>query len=447
MADPSTVDIEGVLTEEPRAPVEWTRRRRRIALLGGTTSWRDCFVALTYLLRVRRLVRGASIREFESAFAREVGVGHAISFATGRVGLYGLLLALGVGEGDEVLVPAPTHVVVPNAVRYAGAKPVFVDCDPETWGIDLAQAEERTTPRTKVLLLQHTFGIPTDIDAALAFARNHGLYVIEDCVHALGATYDGASVGRFGVAGFFSTEETKTISTTMGGMVVTGDDDLADKMRQFQSECAWPSTGLTAQYMLKLIAYHLLTEPRIHWYSSKLYSLVGRRNPLPDATYVVERRGGRPVDYETRLSNAQAALGLRQLMRLADNVWHRRRIAAAYRSLLANTAFRPPSSPPRAEPAPVRFPIVVADRERVVDDLNPWLGLGTWFTSVLEEADAPSVAGYEEGTCPVAESASRHLINLPTHGRVALEDVGWIVAAVAEVARERPGEGDGSSED
>ncbi len=201
-----------------RVPIVATGRRlpRRVGLLGGTTTWADCLVAAYYLANPRRLVQGAAIAEFEAAFARQVGVRHAYSFAAGRVGLYGVLLALGIGPDDEVLVQVPTHIVVANAIRYTGARPVYVDCELNTYNIDLEQAERALTPRTKALVLQHTFGIPADIDGAVALARRHGLEIIEDCVHALGATYDGKQVGGFGRAAFFSTEETKTISTTMG---------------------------------------------------------------------------------------------------------------------------------------------------------------------------------------------------------------------------------------
>src|SRR5207248_6324325 len=108
-----------------------------------------------------------------------------------------------------------------NAIRYTGAKPVYVDCQLNTYNMDLKEAEQRITSRTRALVLQHTFGIPVDLDAALDLTRRYKLDLIEDCVHALGATYDGRQVGSFGRAAFFSTEETKTISTTMGGMAVT----------------------------------------------------------------------------------------------------------------------------------------------------------------------------------------------------------------------------------
>src|SRR5438445_13278925 len=244
---------------------------RCLALLGGTTRWSDCVQALRYLLTPAQLVRGAKIEEYEEAFARTVGVKYAISFNSARVGLYGLLCALGVGEGADVLLSVLTHIVVANAICYTGARPVYVDCRVEDYNIDLGDAERRITPRSRVLLLQHTFGIPVDMDAALAFARRHNLVVIEDCVHALGARYDGRPVGTFGDAPFFSSEVTKTISTVMGGMAVTNDAELAARLRTFQASCSLPRVSLSARYLMKFVVYYMLTEPRIHRFARLAY--------------------------------------------------------------------------------------------------------------------------------------------------------------------------------
>jgi dTDP-4-amino-4,6-dideoxygalactose transaminase len=393
---------------------------------------------LRYLTSPRSLVRGPAIAEYELAFARQLGVGYAYSFSAGRVGLYGLLRVLGVGPGDEVLLQVPTHIVVANAIRYVGARPIYVDCLPDTYNIDLDQAKQRITPRTKALVLQHTFGMPVDVDAALALAQQHGLKVIEDCVHALGATYRGRQVGTFGHAAFFSTEETKTISTTMGGMVVTDDSEVAAGIERFQASCAWPSVSLTARYVLKLLLYYLLIEPHVHWYTRAIYELVGQRHPLPRPTSDEELRGLRPPKYEQRLSNAQAALGLRQLRRLETNLAHRRAVAEAYAGLLAELGFQLPRVSAEAEPAFVRYPVWVQDRDAARRVVAPHAVVGTWFTSVLEEAVSPAHGQYEAGSCPRAEEAVRHLINLPTHPRVSVGDVKAITAALETLASRLP---------
>ncbi len=415
--------------------------QRRVALLGGTTTWSDCLVALRHLLNPQALIHGSAIQEYEDAFARRVGARYAYSFSSGRVGLYGLLCSLGVGSGDEVLIQVPTHIVVPNAIRYVGARPVYVDCRLDTYNMDLEHAERQITPRTKVLLLQHTFGIPADLDAALALARRHGLTLIEDCVHALGATYRGQPVGSFGDAAFFSTEETKTISSTMGGMVVTNDAGTAARMRAFQETCAWPTVSLTARYVLKLIAYQLLTQPHLHRYTRVAYELLGRRHPLPKPTVTAELRGERPANYLQRLSNAQANLALRQLRRLDGNLAHRSSVANEYRKRLSEAGFATPLPPAGAEPAFVRYPVWVEDRAVAERAVASHAVLGTWFTSVLEEAISPSFGGYKTGCCPRAEAAARHLVNLPTHPRVAHEDIEAIVSALARAQSIEGGKG------
>jgi perosamine synthetase len=324
----------------------------------------------------------------------------------------------------------PTHIVVANAIRYAGARPVFVDCTRSSYTIDLDDAERRLSPRTKAIVLQHTFGIPADLEGALELARRHGLEVIEDCVHSLGARYAGRPLGGFGRAAFFSTEETKTISTTMGGMVVTDDAGLAARIRAFHESCATPSRSLTARYVMKLAVYHALTQPCVHRYMRELYERLGRRNPLPQATDEYERRGLRPRRYEERLSNAQADLGLRQLRRLGENLSHREAVAAAYRSRLDELGFDAPRVPAKGRPAFVRYPVWVENRPAAVRSVAPYAVLGTWFTSVLEEAESPAAGGYVAGSCPNAEAAARHLVNLPTHHRVGARDIDAIVSAL-----------------
>src|SRR5438876_12184348 len=330
------------------------RLRRYLAHLGGTTQWSDCVEALRYLLRPTQLVQGSKIKEYEQAFSRMVGVKYAISFGGARVGLYGLLQALGVGEGAEVLLSVPTHIVVANAIRYTGARPVYVDCRLEDYNIDLGDAEHRITPRSRVLLLQHTFGIPVDMDAALAFSRHLNLLVVEDCVHALGARYDGRRVGTFGRVAMFSTEETKTISTVMGGMAVTNDPQLASRLRTFQASCNWPSKWLTAGYLIKFLVFYMLTEPHVHRLAGIAYEILGRRNPLGPTT-LEERKGQRPRDYERRLSNGQAAIGLCQLGNLDKSLGHRELVANTYRGHLSGCGLRLPQAPAKGEPSFVRY--------------------------------------------------------------------------------------------
>lgn len=378
-------------------------------------------------------MQGPAEQRYERSFADYIGVAHGISFANGRVGLFAILQSLGIGEGDEVLIQVPTHVVVANAIRYTGARPVYVDCRADSYNLDLEHAERLVTPRTRAIVLQHTYGIPVDLDAAQEFADRHGLAMIEDCVHSLGATFKGRQTGSFGRAAFFSTEETKIISTTLGGMVVTDDEDLARRLRSFRrDECHAPRRWLVAQYLVKLVAYHILTEPLIHRYARAVYKLLGFQ-PLPRPVSQDELAGERPAGYLERFSNAQASLGFRQLQRLDRNIAHRRRIAGIYRKSLASLA---PGSlaeiPADSDPSWCRYPVRVPRLDVVEEAVKQHALPGTWFLSVLEESVSPEVGQYVQGSCPNAEAVIGHVINLPTHGRVTTADARRLAQVVIE---------------
>lgn len=409
--------------------------RRRLALLGGTTDGGDVRTALRHLARPSSLVDGPEIDAYERDFAAAMGVRHAISFNAGRVALLGILRGLRLGAGDDVLLQVPTHIVVANAITHAGAEPRYVDCDARTWNIDLDHAERQVTPRTRALVLQHTFGVPAEVEAVQAFCARHGLQLIEDCVHALGATYRGGQLGSFGRAAFFSTEETKIISSTMGGMAVTDDDELAASLRAFQETCAWPSRSLVSRYLVKLLAYHALTQPTVHVAARALYERAGERQLLPTPTEDEELVGGWPPDIELRLANGQAAVARGQLRRLGDNLRHRRMLAGRYAELVAAHGMPVQSVPDGAEPAWVRFCTEVPDRAAALDRTRQDLVLGKWFTSVLEEARSPADGRYVTGTCPVAERAARHMVNLPTHPRVRAADAERLVASLVASQR------------
>ena len=408
--------------------------RTRLAQLGGTTTRGDAARALVLAARSRGLIDGPAIERYEAELAAHTGASDGVSFSAGRVALFGILRGLGIGEGDEVIVPLPTHVVVTNAVRYTGATPVYADCRLTDYNVDPEAVAAAVGPRTRAVLVQHTFGIPADLEALLTVTRDAEIPLIEDCVHALGATWRGKRVGGIGTTGFFSTEETKIISTTMGGAAVTSDAQLAAFLRRFQRACPWPSVSLARRRLAKLAVYHLLTEPHVHVAARPAYELFGGRNPLPVPTTPEELAGERPLQYEERLSAGQAEIALRQLGRLEENLAHRRMLAEAYRGELDGRGLATPAVPGDVEPAWVRYPVRVRDRETAIRALRPLAVPGTWFTSVQEEAVRPTINGYVEGSCPNAELAARELVNLPTHPRVRPEDARRLVEAIASSA-------------
>jgi perosamine synthetase len=235
---------------------------------------------------------GAFIPEFERAFAAFCGARHAIAVSNGTAALHVALVAVGVGPGDEVLVPSLTFVATANTVRYCGATPVFVDADPTTWCMQPTGLDALVTPRTKAIVPVHLYGHPCDMDPILDVARRRGLAVVEDAAEAHGAEYRGHRVGTLGAIGCFSFYGNKIITTGEGGMCVTDDPLLAERLR--------------------LLRDHGMDPKRHYW-----HDLVG---------------------YNYRMTNLQAAIGVAQVKKLPGFLEQKRLLAGWYAELLAPLA-------------------------------------------------------------------------------------------------------------
>ena len=177
--------------------------------------------AVAAVLRTPHLSLGPKMVEFEAAVANYIGVPHAIAVSSGTAGLHLCIRALNISEGDEVIVPSFTFIAATNAVRYERAVPVFVDIDAQSLNMSPASIEQAITPRTRAIIVVHTFGRPADMRPIEEIARRHQLVIIEDACEALGAEYEGQKVGSFGDAAVFAFYPNKQITTGEGGMVVT----------------------------------------------------------------------------------------------------------------------------------------------------------------------------------------------------------------------------------
>ncbi|MGB2634568.1 MAG: DegT/DnrJ/EryC1/StrS family aminotransferase [Candidatus Acidiferrum sp.] len=191
--------------------------------------------AVIAVLHSGRLSLGKKLEEFEAAFAGYIGVPHAAAVSSGTTALHLAIRALGIGEGDEVILPSFTFIAAANALRYERAAPVFIDIDRHTLNLDPQRIEEAITPRTRAILIVHTFGVPAEMNPILEIARRRGLLVIEDACEALGAELGGKKTGAFGDAGVFGFYPNKQITTAEGGMVVTQSTEIAARIRSLRN--------------------------------------------------------------------------------------------------------------------------------------------------------------------------------------------------------------------
>jgi perosamine synthetase len=192
--------------------------------------------AVVQVLRSSRLSLGPKLQEFESALAEYVRARHAVALSSGTSGLCLGLQALGIGEGDEVIVPSFTFIAAANAIRYVGATPVFVDIHPRTLNLDPEAVRQAITPRTRAIMVVHTFGYPADLEALMQLAGHHNIHLVEDACEALGAELGNQKVGSLGKFGVFSFYPNKPITTGEGGVLVTQDAALAETVRALRNQ-------------------------------------------------------------------------------------------------------------------------------------------------------------------------------------------------------------------
>lgn len=340
--------------------------------------------------------KGKYVREFEERFSAFCGAKYGVATSSGTASLHLALATLGVGKGDEVILPTLTHCCCANMVVLAGARPVLVDSENKTWNIDVDRIEERITERTKAIMPVHLYGHPADMDPILGLAEDHGLYVVIDSAEAHGAEYKGRKVGGMGDLECFSFYANKIITTGEGGMIVTNNQELAEKAVM-----------------------------------------------LRDQAYEKERRFlHRFVGFNYRMTNLQAAIGVAQMEKIDKFIEARRRNARLYNSLLEQVEGI--KLPPEAEWAKNvywMYSILVEDsfglsRDELADYLKE-AGIETrpfFYPIHLQPIYAENPQGER---CPIAEELSQKGMNLPSAATLRRREIEYVADCISSAEKER----------
>jgi dTDP-4-amino-4,6-dideoxygalactose transaminase len=364
-----------------------------------------------------------AVREYQMRFAEIFSPARAFAFWKGRVALYAMLKALGIKEGNEVILPGYTCVMDVNPIKYLGAKPIYVDIEPETFNINVQLLEERITPNTKAIIAQHTYGYVCDMDKILSIAEKHNVPIVEDCCLCLGSTYKGKLAGTFGKAAYFSFQWNKPFTTGLGGMAITNDDVLAEKIQQIcKSQLVQPGIKEKLMLLAQLMVYRAFVYPRTTAMAQSFFRFLTKKDFVVGSSSSCEFEPEMKKDFFKAMSSVQAGAGIRQLKKLEKNIAHRREMAKLYDELLLQKGW--PIRNYNKEimsPVMVRYPVRIKEKDKAIQQAaSAGIELGSWFECPLHPAETPlEKYDYKPGMCTQAEKASREVVNLPLHPRVS----------------------------
>ncbi len=348
----------------------------------------------------------------------------------GRVGLYCILKAMDVQPNDEVILPAFTCVVVPSAIKYLGAKPIYTAIDPTTYNIDIKKLEDKITLKTKVILAQNTFGLSSDLDPILALGKKHGIKVIEDCAHGFGGSYRERKNGTSATAAFFSSQWNKPFSTGIGGIVLCNDLVLAKKIQTVQESLESPSFKDEIMLATQIFIRKNILRPSIYWAALKVYRWASQHGFISGSSDAGELENAiMPPNYLKAGANIQAKKGLEALQHFGKNLAHRKEVATLYNNAFARLNIEPVYCSEYATHTFIKFPFLVKDQEAFLKLAQQnQIPLGDWLNSPihpirknLERWD------YDEGSFPLSEKIGYHILNLPTDESIPIKEAKRII--------------------
>ena len=382
------------------------RARERRLIFGAPVIGEAEIASVVECLRSNWIGLGGRVERFEQEFARYKGAPHAVGVSSGTAAIHLALLALGIGAGDEVIAPAMTFCSTIHSIVHTGAKPVLVDCSRSTFNLDPAQIEERITSRTKAILVVHMCGRCCEMDSILDVARRHGLRVIEDCAHAIEATHHGIPAGLMGDAGCFSFYPTKNITTGDGGMVITRDQQLHERV--------------------KILSLHGMTADA--W----------------------SRFVGGPTGYEViaagfkyNMTDLAASLGLPQLTTIEERWRQREQIWRTYTERLKQLPLLLPPPPDAGSRHAYHLftPLLVleklgVDRQTIIAALDAEnIGVGIHYVPVHQHPYYRQQFGFVDSDFPNASFVGARTISLPLSSAMSEQDVDDMATALTRIFR------------
>jgi len=336
----------------------------------------------------------------------------------GRVALYALLKAIDLGYKDEIIIPGFTCIVVPNAIKYVNAIPIYVDIEKSSLNTTLEKIKKKVNNNTKVIILQNTFGLSANIDEIVSFARLNGIYTIEDCAHGFGGTFKGKPNGTFADASFFSTQWNKPFSTGLGGFLVINNKALLPKVIEFEKQVKNPNIKDKIGLAILLFLRNKIVKSSTFWKLRRLYRFLSKHNLVIGSSSYEELDSFKmPRNYLKKMAKLQYDYGVKSIKSLTDDIKIRKKNGVIYTEYLKSKGKYYVDEKFHQNHSFLKYPVLVKNRlffEKEAEKNK--IELGDWFISPLH----PVREGFEKWdldvkSVPTAYEISKHIINLPTN--------------------------------
>lgn len=375
---------------------------------------------------IRQLLKSPKILEqenpigkFETEFKKYIGSKYAISFSRGRVALSAIIRALQLMPGDEVILPGYTCVVVPNSVIYEGLKPVYCDIELESYGPDINSVRRLITNKTKVILIQHLYGLVCKhYEDLISIAKENNIFIIEDCAQVTGAEYQHVKIGNYGDAAIFSLQHSKIISSGDGGVAVTNDDKIYERLKEINRICSNQAESHIQKVLhsVKSIYYNNY----ISNYSKMLPKIYYRYNLYRNRTHPInickqERCGEYFSGYMQKYANSLAILGLNQLKKIDSLNDKRRESASLWLEWAMQNNLKPPHVLNNSKPVYLRYPLLLNEnkKNKLFYQKRHNNKIGNWMNNNLTSSEPIHPHQPDPTLLPNASRAISSIINLP----------------------------------
>lgn len=389
----------------------------KMNIFSGTNSLDE--IKKTYRnLNSKNIVKGDDLAVYQETLKQRLNTSFVYTFASGRMGFYSILKVIGIKAYDEVIIPSYTCVVVPNAVLYSGAKPIYCDINANDYNIDVSKIEALITLKTKVLYAQHTFGQMCNVKAIVELANKYNLIVIEDVALALGAKIGAKYAGTIGDFGYFSTDRSKVINTGLGGGVILNNEKYKHNFDDFYGNVSHLSKAYTQKIANTFLINAFILHPSFYWLGKFLGAVLSKVGML---TYFLDEPFHdfdkiKSYPYPAKLSSLQASIGISQINSLSRNLENRKKIANYYNEILG---LYTECYMKRDQNVFLRYSFLVKNRDKWEDKFSGKIDLSIWFKTIAsgKTKDFDDI-NYVVGSNEVSEYVCDHIFNLPTHNKI-----------------------------